>query len=229
MKQFVIYRRVSTEDQGRSGLGLEAQSRDIELFLTNYAEVPYEVQGDLLDVQSGKDSDRPELAKALDLCRKTGAELLVAKLDRLSRKVSFIATLMDDPKLKLRVASMPNADKFQLHIYAALAEQERDFISLRTKAALAEAKARGQKLGGLRDKTGKRNEAIQRDALAFARKVAPIVQPLRKSGTTLAGIAEALEGAGISTPRGGKWTPTQVRRVIDRLDSVDTSTAAQEA
>lgn len=229
MKQFVIYRRVSTEDQGRSGLGLEAQSRDIELFLTNYAEVPYEVLGDLLDVQSGKDSDRPELAKALDLCRKTGAELLVAKLDRLSRKVSFIATLMDDPKVKLRVASMPNADKFQLHIYAALAEQERDFISLRTKAALAEAKARGQKLGGLRDKTGKRNEAIQRDALAFARKVAPIVQPLRNSGTTLAGIAEALEGAGISTPRGGKWTPTQVRRVIERLDIVDASTAAQEA
>lgn len=229
MKQFVIYRRVSTDDQGRSGLGLEAQSRDIELFLTNYAEVPYEVLDDLLDVQSGKDSDRPELAKALDLCRKAGAELLVAKLDRLSRKVSFIATLMDDPKVKLRVASMPNADKFQLHIYAALAEQERDFISLRTKAALAEAKARGQKLGGLRDKTGKRNEAIQRDALAFARKVAPIVQPLRNSGTTLAGIAEALEGAGISTPRGGKWTPTQVRRVIERLDSVDASTTAQEA
>ncbi len=220
MKQFVIYRRVSTADQGRSGLGLEAQSRDIDLFLNNYAGVPFEVLGRYLDIQSGKDGDRPELGKALDLCRKTGAELLVAKLDRLSRKVSFIAVLMDDAKLKLRVASMPNADKFQLHIYAALAEQERDFISLRTKAALAEAKARGQKLGGLRDKTGKRNAAIQRNALSFAQKVAPIVQPLRASGATLNGIAAALDGAGISTPRGGKWTPTQVKRVIERLDRV---------
>lgn len=224
MKQFVIYRRVSTSDQGRSGLGLEAQDRDIRLYLDNYAEVPFEIIGEFLEVQSGKDNDRPELAKALDLCRRSGAELLVAKLDRLSRRVSFIATLMDDPKVRLRVAAMPNADKFQLHIYAALAEQERDFISLRTKAALAEAKARGRKLGGLRDKTGARNEAIQRDAQAFARKVAPIVQPMRTSGATLADIAEALDGAGISTARGGKWTATQVKRVLERLDGL----AAQE-
>lgn len=221
MRQFVIYRRVSTEDQGRSGLGLDAQARDIALFLANFAEVPYEVTGDFLDVLSGADNERPELAKALDLCRRTGAELLVAKLDRLSRRVSFIATLMDDPKVKLRVASMPTADKFQLHIYAALAEQERTFISLRTKAALAEAKARGQKLGGLRDATGKRNEAIQRNALAFARKVRPIVAPLRASGGTLAEIAEALDGAGIGTARGGRWTPMQVKRVLDRLDRAE--------
>lgn len=217
MKQFVIYRRVSTADQGRSGLGLEAQTRDIDLYLINYAETPYEIAGDFLDVLSGRDNDRPELTKALDLCRRTGAELLVAKLDRLSRRVSFIANLMDDPKVRLRVASMPNADKFQLHIYAALAEQERDFISLRTKVALAEAKARGQKLGGLRDKTGKRNEAIQRDALAFAQKVRPVVEPLRASGATLAVIAGALDRAGISTARGGKWTPMQVKRVLARL------------
>lgn len=217
MKQFVIYRRVSTEDQGRSGLGLDAQDRDIRLYLDNYADVPHEIAGAFLDVQSGRDNDRPELAKALDLCRRTGAEILVAKLDRLSRRVSFIAALMDDPKIRLRVASMPNADKFQLHIYAALAEQERDFISLRTKAALAEAKARGQKLGGLRDKTGARNEAIQREARAFAEKVAPIIQPMRAAGRTLTEIATALDGAGIETPRGGKWTATQVKRVLDRL------------
>lgn len=222
MKQFVIYRRVSTEDQGRSGLGLEAQDRDLSLYLSNYAEVPFEVLGRFLEVQSGKDNDRPELAKALDLCRRTGAELLVAKLDRLSRRVSFIAALIDDPKVRLRVASMPNADKFQLHIYAALAEQERDFISLRTKAALAEAKAQGRKLGGLRDATGKRNEAIQRDARAFATKIAPIVTPLRTSGATLAVIAEALDRAGISTARGGAWTATQVKRVLDRLDGMGT-------
>lgn len=219
MLQFVTYRRVSTEDQGRSGLGLDAQDRDIRLYLDNYAGQPHEIAGAFLDVQSGKDNERPELAKALDLCRRTGAELLIAKLDRLSRRVSFISALIEDPKIKLRVAAMPNADKFQLHIYAALAEQERDFISLRTKAALAEAKARGQKLGGLRDATGKRNEAIQRDARAFAERVAPIIEPLRATGKTLTEIAGALEGAGIETPRGGTWTATQVKRALDRLNA----------
>lgn len=220
MKQFVIYRRVSTAEQGKSGLGLDAQTRDIDLYLANYAETPFEIAGDFLDVLSGKDNDRPELTKALDLCRKTGAELLVAKLDRLSRRVSFIAALMDDPKVRLRVASMPNADKFQLHIYAALAEQERTFISLRTKAALAEAKAKGRKLGGLRDATGARNKAIQQNALEFAQRVRPLVEPLREAGKTLAEIAGALDGAGIATARGGSWTPMQVKRVLARLERV---------
>lgn len=226
MKHFVTYRRVSTEDQGKSGLGLEGQDLDIGIYLSSYADVPHKVIGEFLDVQSGKDNDRPELAKAIDLCRRTGAELLVAKLDRLSRRVSFIAKLMEDPKLQFRVASMPNADKFQLHIYAALAEQERDFISRRTKAALVAAKARGVKLGGNRDVLQRRAEAIQRDARAFAHKVAPIVQPLRTSGATLAVIAEALDGAGIGTARGGKWTATQVKRVLDRLDSAAVSQGA---
>ncbi|MFN3711839.1 MAG: recombinase family protein, partial [Alishewanella aestuarii] len=97
MQQFITYFRVSTKEQGKSGLGLDAQKRDIELFLANYAEVPWEISGSFTDVLSGADNDRPELAKALDLCRRTGATLLVAKLDRLSRKVSFVATLMDDP------------------------------------------------------------------------------------------------------------------------------------
>ena len=158
MKQYVIYKRVSTAEQGRSGLGMEAQQRDIELYLNNYSEVPFEILGEFLDVRSGKDDDRPELTKAIALAKRSGAELLVSKLDRLSRRVSFIAALMEEKKLTLRVASMPTADSFQLHIYAALAEQERNFISLRTKAALAEAKSRGQKLGGMRDKTMKRNE-----------------------------------------------------------------------
>ena len=136
--QYVIYKRVSTDSQGKSGLGLDAQSRDIELFISNYAEEP-EVIGEFTDIMSGKSSDRPELSKALEVCRTTGAALLVAKLDRLSRRVSFIASLMEDKRLSFKVAQMPHADKFQLHIYAALAEQERDFISKRTKAALAEA------------------------------------------------------------------------------------------
>lgn len=216
MKSYVLYTRVSTEDQGKSGLGLEAQQRDIAIFLEKFSEVPYQIIGEFQDVQSGKDSDRPELAKALAIVRKTGAELLVAKLDRLSRKVSFISTLMDDPKVKLRVASMPYADKFQLHIYAALAEQERTFISERTKAALRMAKERGVKLGGMRDATMKRNAAIQVNADAFAEKVMKVVKPLLAAEVSLNAIARTLDEMGISTPRGGKWTAKQVSRVIDR-------------
>ncbi|WP_322626698.1 recombinase family protein [Paracoccus beibuensis] len=213
----MIYKRVSTVSQGESGLGLDAQDRDIRLFLDTYSDTPYEVIAECVDVLSGKTADRPQLQEALALVRSTGAELLVAKLDRLSRKVSFIATLMDDPKVRLRVASMPHADKFQLHIYAALAEQEREFISLRTTAALAEAKARGVKLGGLRDKTMQRNAAIQANAAARAQKVAGIVIPLREAGKPLQEIADHLNSAGVPTARGGSWQPSQVKRVLDRL------------
>ena len=110
MKQFVKYDRVSTRRQGDSGLGLAAQERDIDLYLSTYAETPWEILGDFTDVQSGNDSDRPELQKAMDLAEKTGAVLLVAKLDRLSRKVSFVSAIMERKKLNLTVATMPNAD-----------------------------------------------------------------------------------------------------------------------
>lgn len=217
MKRYVTYKRVSTEDQGRSGLGLAAQERDIALFLEGFSEEPWEVIADFTEVETGKHNARPKLAEALELARRSGAELLVAKLDRLSRRVSFIATLMDDPKVKLRVASMPYADKFQLHIYAALAEQEREFISKRTKAALAEAKARGTKLGGLRDATGRRNEAVKANAKDRAEQVAGIVRPLRAQGATLREIAEALNRSGVQTARGGSWQASQVMRVLERL------------
>ncbi|MBP1807354.1 DNA invertase Pin-like site-specific DNA recombinase [Rubellimicrobium aerolatum] len=189
----------------------------MKLFLEGFADVPWEVMGTFTDVQSGTEDERPELGKALALVRQTGATLLVAKLDRLSRKVSFIAPLMDDPKVRLRVAVMPHADKFQLHIYAALAEQEREFISARTRAALGQAKARGVKLGGLRDKTDARNVAVQAQARANAERVAGIVQPLRSQGETLRAIADALNGAGVSTARGGTWSASQVQRVLERL------------
>lgn len=216
MKQYVKYTRVSSEDQGKSGLGLEAQQRDISIYLDNFSDQPYEIIGEYQDILSGADDARPELSKALALARKTGAELLVSKLDRLSRKVSFIAKLMDDKRVNLRVASMPHADKFQLHIYAALAEQERDFISARTKAALQAAKARGVKLGGLRDPTMKRNEAAKAKADQFASTVSPIIKSMRANGEKLQTIADALNDAGKPTPRGGTWTSTSVKRVIDR-------------
>lgn len=218
MKRYVVYLRVSTTEQGKKGHGLDAQRRDIAIFLERFSEEPYEIIAEHQDIQSGKDDDRPELTAALALVRATpGAELLVSKLDRLSRKVSFIASLMDDKRVRLRIASMPYADKFQLHIYAALAEQEREFISLRTKAALGAAKAKGAKLGGLRDKTGERNKAVQRNAAARAQKVASIVEPMRARGDSLRAIAEALNKAGVVTARGGEWHPSQIARVLERL------------
>lgn len=217
MKQYVVYKRVSTAAQGRSGLGVEAQQRDIDLFLSNFSDAPYEVIGDFIDVQSGNDDERPELSKAIDLAKKAGAELLVSKLDRLSRRVSYIAALMEEKKLVLRVASMPTADSFQLHIYAALAEQERNFISLRTKAALAEAKARGQALGGMRDKTMRRNEVVRENAERRARSIAGIIVPLREVGTSLRKIAAELNSAGVQTAQGGVWSATQVQRTLLRI------------
>ena len=229
MKLYVTYRRVSTTDQGKSGLGLAAQDRDIRLYLEGYSEVPYEIAGAFTDVASGTSDDRPELTKAIAMAKQVGAELLVAKLDRLSRKVSFISKLMDDKKLALRVASMPQADKFSLHIYAALAEQEREFISIRTKAALKEAKAKGVKLGGLRDKTMKRNEAVQANAKLRAEKVAGIVLPLRDAGRSLRAIAAELNKAGVQTARGGSWQASQVKRTLERLEyTVSTPTDTRD-
>lgn len=235
MKQYVVYTRVSTEDQGRSGLGLEAQKRDIDIFLEKFSAVPYDVIAEFQDVLSGATDERPELQKALRKVRETGAELLIAKLDRLSRKVAFIAALMDDPKVRLRVAQMPNADKFQLHIYAALAEQERDFISARTKAALQVAKARhaakrledpsySKQIGGLRDKTMKRNAAIQAKAGEDARRAMKVIGPLRDAGKNLSEIAAVLNDMAAPTARGGQWTAKQVSRILDRI-----SAGAEEA
>jgi DNA invertase Pin-like site-specific DNA recombinase len=219
VKQYVIYKRVSTEEQRRSGLGLAAQDRDIRLFLEGFAEEPHEVLAEFTEVQTGRADDRPQFVQALDLARKEGADLLVSKLDRLSRRVSFIATLMEDTKVKLRVASMPYADKFQLHVYAALAEQEREFISARTKAALAEAKAQGKKLGGLRDKTGRRNAAVQANAVERAKRISSLILPMREQGMSYQDIAKSLNEAGVSTARQGQWHASQVQRTVKRLST----------
>ena len=141
----------------------------------------------------------------------------MAKLDRLSRRVTMIAELTEDDQLDFKVAQLPSADKFQLHIYAALAEKERDFISQRTKAALREAKARGKKLGGLRDKTMRRNVVLKAQAQERAKRLEDLVRPLRDQGGTLRDIAAALNKAGQKTPRGGIWHPTSVSRLLARF------------
>ena len=217
MKQFIKYYRVSTRSQADSGLGLSAQQRDIDLYLSTYAETPWEVIAEFTDVQSGKDDNRPELQKAMTLAEETGATLLIAKLDRISRRVSFISAIMERKKLNLTVATMPNADKFQLHIYAALAEQEREFISLRTKQALAPLKGTG-KLGGNRGNIDKANEAARALADTHAAKVIDTVLPLKEAGRTLQQIADTLNKSGVNTARGGKWYPTTVKNVLSRSE-----------
>lgn len=175
------------------------------------------IGGTFTDTKSGKDMNRPALNDALALCRDKGAELLCAKLDRLSRDVADIANLLKDKRLSVRIASMPHAEKFQLHIYAALAEQERTFISLRTTAALASAKARGVKLGGLRENTRTRNVEAVQAADAAAQQVASIIVPMRSAKASLGAIADALNAANVPTQRGGKWYATSVKNVLVRL------------
>ena len=211
MKQFVVYTRVSTKRQGDSGLGLEAQERDIAIFFESYAEQPYEVLERFCDVEGGSKADRHQLAAAMALAKRTGATLLVAKLDRLSRSVAFIATLLEDRKLEFRVATMPYADKFQLHIYAALAEQEREFISKRTKAALQAAKARGVKLGGARPEAEARHAAVKATADRNAVRVSKAIKSHRSAGATYREIAEHLNQLKVTTARGGAWYATTVR------------------
>jgi DNA invertase Pin-like site-specific DNA recombinase len=142
MVDYVAYYRVSTEKQGKSGLGLAAQKSKIEAFVSANDRILQE----FVDVQSGRKDDRTELNKALEFAKAKKATLLIAKLDRFSRRVSFIARIMDEG-ISLCCAEMPNASEFQLHIFAALAQEERRLISERTKAALAEAKKRGRRLG----------------------------------------------------------------------------------
>ncbi|MEF1227077.1 recombinase family protein [Vibrio fortis] len=224
MSKYVVYYRVSTKRQGESGLGLEAQKRDVNLFLKNYTEDGSQVIGEFTDIDSGTNNDRHEYQRALDLANKEGASILVAKLDRLGRKVSEISRVME--VITVKVACMPFADNFQLHLYAALAEQEREFISKRTKAALQSAKSRGVKLGRvvslyelteMGKKSGK--EATKR-ANQFAEKIKKIVMTLRKAGESLRGIAEALNVQGFKTQRGKEWTAAGVRNILMRLDSM---------
>ena len=215
LTKYVIYFRVSTKRQGESGLGLEAQKRDIEIFLERYSAEPYEVLRTFTEVESGTLDTRPHLQTAIALAKAEKAILLVSKLDRLSRDVEFIAGLIK--RCNFKVACMPNADKFQLQLYAALAEQEREFISQRTKQALQAAKARGVKLGGLRDTTMKRNEVVAQKADAFAMKHKKLLKSLVAQKLSLNAIAASLNETGLRTVRGKGFTATQVSRMIDRL------------
>ncbi|MCT0211144.1 MAG: DNA invertase [Cyanobium sp.] len=219
MAKYVTYQRLSRESRGGRNYGLDAQRRDLDLFL---GQLCPEADGcaeiaSYVEIQSGADDDRPELAKAIEHAKREGAELLVAKLDRLSRRVSFIAGLLDDRRLSFRVANMPNADKFQLHIYAALAEQEREFIGARTKAGLAAAKAQGKRLGGIRPGTITRNDSAKAKATAGAEQLRPLLAALKAQGASLRTMAEALAGAGTTTRNGKPLSASTVALQLQRL------------
>ena len=213
--RYVILLRVSTKSQQASGLGLSAQRRDIQLFL-NQQEQP-EVVAELVEVESGACEERPVLEKALNLCRQHHCSLLVQKVDRISRDMEVIARIVKDKEVQLRVASLPNADNFQIHLYGALASQEREFISLRTKAALAAAKARGVKLGNPQNlKNWQENR--QKQCRKVQDKNAGLVCSLRRGGKTLREICTVLNDAGITTSNGGIFYPAQVARILKRVE-----------
>lgn len=211
----INYYRVSTAKQGRSGLGLEAQRTAIAEFCSTRGCEPL---GEYTETESGKRDDRPELVKALHHAKVTGATLVIAKLDRLSRNVAFLATLQD-AGTKFIAADMPEANELTIHIMAAMAQHERKLISRRTKDALAAAKARGVKLGNPQGAAafGERRggvaavKAIKAKSKAFAQDVAPIITAIRQDGhVSLRAIAAELNARGIMTARGGKWAPQSV-------------------
>ncbi|MFM5353958.1 recombinase family protein [Aeromonas dhakensis] len=212
----VIYHRVSTKKQGESGLGLEAQQRDTDLFLSHYAG-DHQVIETFVDVRSGKGSltDRPTLKAAVELCKQTGATLLVAKVDRLSRDVECVAHIIKH--VDIRIACLPFADNFQIHLYAALGQQEREFISQRTKAALQAAKARGVVLGGYKGDRETRVEATKAAADERAEALRAEFQEMRRNGYTLKRMAESLNNRGVKTARGSEFSITTCQRVIQRL------------
>ena len=218
---FIAYYRVSTDRQGRSGLGLDAQRKAVRDYLNGG---DWQLTGEFTEVESGKRSDRPELAKALEACRRQKARLVIAKLDRLARNVAFISGLMES-KVDFVAADMPEANKLTVHIMAAMAEHEREQISARTKSALAAAKARGRKLGwSIPGREHEQQHAARkgvsvrlRQADAFAANVLPIIRDIEAAGiATLKGIAEALNARGIRTARGGRWHATTVKNVMQR-------------
>jgi DNA invertase Pin-like site-specific DNA recombinase len=214
--KFVTYYRVSTQRQGASGLGLDAQREAVRLFL-NGGE--WEVLGEHVEIESGRktDEERPELRKALDLCRRQGATLLVAKLDRLARSVHFVAGLMK-AGVKFVAIDLPEANDLTIHIMAAFAEHEAKRISQRTKDALAAAKARGVILGVAGPANLRRDIDLRKQqADAFAVKLQGVIQGMKARSMTQRAMVAELNSLGVKTAAGGEWSLVQLQRVVQRL------------
>jgi len=207
--RYVAYLRVSTERQGKSGLGLAAQRLIIDRFL----KPDDELLADFVEVQSGRNDERVELWKAISHAKRHDAKLVIAKLDRFSRRVSFIAGIMEQG-IGLVVAELPNATDFQLHIFAALAQEERRLISERTRSALAEAKRRGIVLGrnGRVLAVKHREEARHR-----AETLRATLAPMMSAGLSYGEMARQLNARGVKSPNGGKFHPQQIANTVSRL------------
>ncbi len=214
--KFFSYLRVSTDKQGERGYGLDAQRRAIADYLNGGS---WELLGEYVEVESGKRNDRPQLEAALAACKRHKAKLVIAKLDRLSRNLAFIATLMER-KVDFVCCDMPEANRLTIHIIAAMAEHERSMISDRTKRGLAAAKARGVKLGGPKLPQARKAAqiAIRESAKRHAANVVPIIRDVQRAGArTLREIAAALNARGIPTARGGQWhEPERYGRLLRR-------------
>lgn len=196
----VTYYRVSTDRQGISGLGIEAQEASVRQFLQGRN---WTLIGEFTEVESGKGARRPQLLAALDQCRRERATLVIAKLDRLARNVHFISGLMES-NVEFVAADNPHANKLMIHMLAAFAEHEREQISSRTRLALAAARERGVKLGGPNIAAINARRAAQSDA--FAQTMLPIIDDIKRAGfTTVRAITAELNRRGISSANGGKW------------------------
>lgn len=211
-RSYVAYYRVSTNKQGISGLGLEAQKDAVENFIRDGVIIET-----FTEIESGKRNNREQLKAAIEMCKRKRAILIIAKLDRLARNVAFIANLIESG-VEFTAADNPHANKLMVHMLAAFAEHEREMISKRTKEALAVAKSRGVKLG----KNGKHLAATNKQAaIDFALSIAPEIITLKQQGiTTLRAIAAALNAKGISTYNGKTWHYTVVFDLINRLKAM---------
>lgn len=215
--KFVAYFRVSTQKQGVNGLGMDAQRETVRQFLRNGGELV----GEFVEVETGKGANalakRPQLAAALALCKKTGARLLIAKLDRLARNVHFVSGLMES-KVKFVACDMPEANDLTIHVMAAFAEHEAKRISQRTKDGLAAAKARGVALGVAGAQNLRRNVSERKDvARENAERLSPVLLGLRAQGISQRGVVKALNDAGIKAPHGGNWSLIQLQRVLNTI------------
>lgn len=213
-QQYVTYYRVSTQRQGISGLGLDAQRATVEQYLLGSAKT---VVAEFVEVETGKGANalekRPQLRLALEACRKTGATLLIAKLDRLARNVHFVSGLMES-RVKFVACDMPEANDLTIHLMAAFAEYEAKRISERTKEALAAAKARGVVLGATGPANLKRNnDQRQQKAEEFRQRIRPVLDGMAAQGLSRRAMVARLNELGIKAPMGGAWSLGQVQRL----------------
>ncbi|MBZ9940152.1 recombinase family protein [Mesorhizobium sp. BR1-1-13] len=214
--KYVGYYRVSTKKQARSGLGLEAQQQMVRQF----AGTNGELVGEFVEVESGRNDRRIELAKAINAAKKAGASLLIARLDRFSRRVSFISAMMEKG-VRLVIVEMPNATDFQLHIFAALAQEERRLISERTKAALVQAKRKGTKLGRNGSILSTANKARAKNYAGQFRELLPD----RWETMSYSELARRLNEAGLTTVNGNRFYPQTAKNLVAVLISSQWTTA----